>query len=485
MNWKIVFKIQGFILFVIGLSMIPAFLISILYNEGDKFALFISIIITLLFAGFLIFIFKNSSSFVRSQEGFVSVTLGWIFASVFAAIPFYIHGSFGTFIDCTFETMSGLTTTGATILTDIESIPHGLLFWRSLTHWLGGMGIILLTLAILPLFGITGNQLFKAEVPGPVKDRFKPKISDTAKYLWIIYSGLTVIEVILLMFGGMDLFDSLCHTFGTMATGGFSTYNSSVAHFNSVYIEFVIIVFMFLAGINFTLYFFILNFNFKSFFKNKELQFYSSVVFISIIFITLNLFLEIESRTFNDFLESLRKSSFQVVSIITTTGFCTADFNLWPFFAQYLLVILMFFGGSGGSTGGGMKQIRIMILLKSAYKEILKLIHPNTVHATRIEKQSIPDSVVKNVMAFFFIFISIFAIITLFLTFMGYDLTTSLTAGIATLSNIGPGLGRVGAVENYAFFDPLSKVVLTFAMLLGRLEFFSVLIFIFSIFNKR
>lgn len=485
MNWRIILRIQGILLAVLTGAMVPAAVFSVGYRGDDLPALLTGIVISGLLSVLLLGVFRKAPTHIRVREGYVSVTLGWITAALAAAVPFHLHGSFGSFIDCFFEAMSGFTTTGASILTDIEIIPHGLLFWRSMTHWLGGMGIILLTIAILPLLGVSGNQLFRAEVPGPIKSRFLPKLSDTAKYLWLIYFGLSMLQTLLLMLGGMSLFDGLCHTFGTMATGGFSTLNASIAGFNSLYIEAVIILFMYLAGVNFVLYFHILKGNFRGFAKNRELRFYTAVLLLGILGVSGSLFLSGGGGTLGDAARSLRQGAFQVVSITTTTGFVTGDFNVWPLFARLSLVTLMFFGASGGSTGGGMKQIRVMILLKAAWNEILKLLHPNALFAMRIEKQAIPAGAVQNTLAFFFLYISLFLLVTLYLAGMGYDLPTSFSASVATLSNIGPGLGSVGAVENYAFFDPVSKLVLSLAMLAGRLEVFSVIIFFYCLFNSR
>ncbi len=496
LNWKSVLHIQGLLLIILAMTMLLPLSFAIYYKSDDILALLIGLGISLGTGSFFFTVFR-SHKVIKSKEGFVIVTLGWIFATIFGALPFWIHGSVGPYIDCVFETMSGLTTTGSTILTNIENLPKGLMFWRSLTHWLGGMGIILLTIAILPILGLSSVQLFKAEVPGPTKDKISPKIKNTAKILWMIYGGMTVVETVLLMFGGMNFYDALCHTFGTLATGGFSTLNSSIAGFNNLYIEIVIIIFMYLAGVNFALHFHLLRGNLRDFFGNREFQFYTGVIFIAIIFITLNIhyhqysdefiknYPEVESWT-GSIGNSLRLASFQVVSIITTTGFCTANFDLWPNFSRLFLVILMFFGGCAGSTGGGMKQIRIMVVVKYLKTEVLKLINPRAFYSIRIGKEVVQNYVVRNIIAFFIIFISFFVIISLFLTFMGYDIVTSFTASIAALGNIGPGLARVGAIENFAFFDPISKLVLVFAMLLGRLELYSVLILIyFLIFNKR
>ncbi|MEA1986721.1 MAG: potassium transporter TrkG [Candidatus Marinimicrobia bacterium] len=494
MNWKAILKIQGFLLIIISISMIFALIVSLYFQSGDANAIIIGIVIT--FVVGVILTFLKSGNTLQPKEGFIIVSLGWIFASAFGAIPFYLHGSMGTFIDCFFETMSGFTTTGATILTNIEAMPEGLLFWRSLTHWLGGMGIILLTIALLPILGLSSLQLFKAEVPGPTKDRISPKIKDTAKILWFIYSGMTVLETILLMLGGMNLYEALSHTFSTLATGGFSTLNSSIAGFNNLYIEIVIIFFMYLAGINFALHFHLIRGNIKTFFKNKEWQFYTLILIGGIIVITLNIHFanydadyliknpELKILTDSIF-QSLRYATFQVVSITTTTGFATANFDLWPEFSRMLLIILMFIGGSAGSTGGGMKQIRIMVTLKHMKNEIKKLIYPNRIFSIKIGKEAVPDFVIKNILAFVFTFIIIFVGLTLFISFMGYDIITSFSTAIATLGNIGPGLARVGAIENYAFFDQITKLVLSFAMMLGRLELYSVLILVYYIFSHR
>ncbi len=486
MNWKLVIRIQGYLLALLALSMIPGICFSLYYGDSGLSSLITGALITAGTGVFILSFVPGKSDHIRVKEGYVSVTLGWITAALFAATPFYLHGSFGSYIDCIFEAMSGFTTTGATVLTDIESIPKGLLFWRSMTHWLGGMGIILLTIAILPMLGVSGNQLFRAEIPGPIKTKFLPKLSDTAKYLWMIYFGLSFLQTVLLMIGGLSLFDSLCHTFGTMATGGFSTRNDSVAAFGSIYLEAVIILFMYLAGVNFILYFQLIKGRFRDFIRNKELQFYTAVLFLGTLLVSLAIFFSssFAEGTSAGFAGALRQGAFQVVSITTTTGFITANYELWPFFARILLIILMFFGASGGSTGGGIKQIRIMILIKAAWKEVLKLLHPNAVYSIRIEKQTIQEKAIQNTAAFFFLYVSLFAVITLFLTGMGYDIVTSFSATVATLSNIGPGLGSVGAVENYAFFDPASKIVLSFSMLAGRLELYSVIIFFYCLFSR-
>ena len=486
MNWKLIIKVQGFLLVVLAGMMSFSLMYSLYFGDGDGKAISASILITLVVGLISIFCFKTDKR-IKAKEGFATVSLGWILASLFGGLPFYIHGSFGSYVNCVFEAMSGFTTTGSTILSNIEAIPRGLLFWRATTHWLGGMGIVLLTIAVLPMLGISPGQLYNAEVPGPTKDRISPKIKDTAKILWLIYFGLTVIETLLLMLGGMDLYTALCHSFATLATGGFSTLNASVAGFNSVYVEIIIIIFMYLAGINFALHFYLIKGKLKNFFKNSELRFYTAVITITSIAISLNIYFSSGLEQYaGNYGRALLDSVFQVVSIVTTTGFATADFNLWPSFSALLLVILMFFGGSAGSTGGGMKQIRILILFKHLYNEIKKLAHPRAFFAVKVGDDHVENSVVRNVLGFSILFAFLFAATTLFLAFMGYDIITSFTAAIACLGNIGPGLARVGAVENFGFFDPYSKTVLIFCMLLGRLEIYSVLILIYSlVFRKR
>ena len=484
MNWKLIFKIQGFLLIVLAFAMIFPLLFAFYYRGPDVNAIIVSLMTTLAFGISFVLAF-HSEKRIMASEGFVIVSLGWILASLFGALPFYLSNSLDFFIDCVFESASGFTTTGASVLNNIESVPKGILFWRSMTHWIGGMGIVLLTIAVLPMLGISPGQLYNAEVPGPIKSRLKPKIKDTAKVLWLIYSGMTLVQTLLLMLGGMDLYDSLCHTFGTLATGGFSTLNSSVAGFHSTYIEVIIIIFMYLAGINFTLHFYLVNGKFKNFFRDSEWKFYTSILGITTILVSLNLYFSDIIRYGNSYLTSLRDAAFQVVSICTTTGFSTADFNIWPSFSTLVLVTLMFFGGSAGSTGGGVKQIRILIMSKHLSHELKRLVHPRAVFSLKVDSEVIEDRVLRNVMAFFVLFIFFFAAITLFLAFMGYDIVTSFSASIASLGNIGPGLARVGAIENYSFFDPYSKVVLIFAMLLGRLEIFSVLILLYSISARK
>ena len=471
MNFKVVLNVLGALLIFEAISLILPLGFSIYYQDGDTLSIVYSLIICLI-TGTVVFFLTRSRADLRIREGFAIVGLGWTTLAAFGAIPFVLHGSIPSYTDAFFETMSGFTTTGASILTDIESLPHGLLFWRSLTHWLGGMGIIVLSLAILPILGVGGMQLFKAEVPGPSPDKLSPRIKETAKILWVVYLLVSAIETILLMFGGMSLFDGLCHTFGTMATGGFSTKNASIAHFNSLYIETVIIVFMVIAGTNFSLHYAMLKGNFKSYWKDREFLFYFKFMLIMITVITALLYFS----HYTDLFKSLRDAAFQVVSITTTTGYCTADFEQWTNGGQLIMLILMFIGGCAGSTGGSIKIIRIMIVLKQGVNEIRKLLHPNAYIPIRLGGRVIDPDTVTNVLGFFLIYMLIFATGTVCMALFGLDLISAAASVAATLGNIGPGLGQVGPTDNYSAIALGGKWLLSFFMLLGRLELYTILI---------
>ena len=415
------------------------------------------------------------------REGFAIVTFGWTFFALFGALPFVFSGAIPSYLNAFFETMSGFTTTGSTILTDIEAMPPSLLLWRSLTQWLGGMGIIVLSLAILPMLGVGGMQLFKAEVPGPTTDRLKPRIQDTAKLLWGVYVLLTCVEILLLMAGGMSFFDGLNHAFTTMATGGFSTRNASVAAYNSAYIDWVITIFMFLAGVNFSLHYLALRGKIGDFIRNEEFLFYSSLVIVGTALITmLNI-----GGTYPGFLDNLRYSAFQVVSIITTTGFGTADYELWPVLCQYLLVFFMFIGGCAGSTGGGMKVARILLLFKHAQVQVYRLIHPRAVRLVKLGDRPVDKDVMQSILGFFALYLGVFVAASFVMAATGMDLDSAGGSVIATLSNIGPGLGSVGPVDNFAHVPATGKLVLAFCMLLGRLELFTVLVLVFPSFWRK
>ncbi|HOA40127.1 MAG TPA: TrkH family potassium uptake protein [Halanaerobiales bacterium] len=478
MDSGLVLKTIGHLLIVEAVFMIAPLGVSIYYGESDFKAFFIAILITA-FVGTILSFSRARKEAVRYKEGFMIVGLGWLLISIFGAIPFLLAGTFDNFIDAFFETVSGFTTTGASVLKDIESQPHGILFWRSLTHWLGGMGVLAFTLSLLPAVGMSSLNILKAESTGPTPGKLVPKIAETARILYIIYILLTGLEIIFLKIGGMPLFDAVTHTFATVGTGGFSTKNKSIAAYNMPSIEWVIMIFTFLAGVNFSLYYDVLMGKFKSLFKDREFQFYCTVIGIAIILITINI-----TDSWGNILLSFRQAAFQVVTIITSTGFATLDYSIWPAFSKMILFILMFFGGCAGSTSGGIKILRVMIVFKYIKREFYKLIHPNSVISIRIGGQTIPENVVQNVIAFVLLYFLIFAGLSLILLTQDMDLISSTSAVVASLSNIGPGFGSVGPAMNYAGLTTFTKILLSFTMILGRLEIYTVLILITPIFWK-
>ncbi|MDI9477893.1 MAG: TrkH family potassium uptake protein [Bacillota bacterium] len=478
MDSGLVLKTIGHLLIVEAVFMIAPLGVSIYYGESDFKAFFIAILITA-FVGTILSFSRARKEAVRYKEGFMIVGLGWLLISIFGAIPFLLAGTFDNFIDAFFETVSGFTTTGASVLKDIESQPHGILFWRSLTHWLGGMGVLVFTLSLLPAVGMSSLNILKAESTGPTPGKLVPKIAETARILYIIYILLTGLEIIFLKIGGMPLFDAVTHTFATVGTGGFSTKNKSIAAYNMPSIEWVIMIFSFLAGVNFSLYYDVLMGKFKSLFKDREFQFYCTVIGIAIILITINI-----TDSWGNILLSFRQAAFQVVTIITSTGFATLDYSIWPAFSKMILFILMFFGGCAGSTSGGIKILRVMIVFKYIKREFYKLIHPNSVISIRIGGQTIPENVVQNVIVFVLLYFLIFAGLSLILLTQDMDLISSTSAVVASLSNIGPGFGSVGPAMNYAGLTTFTKILLSFTMILGRLEIYTVLILITPIFWK-
>ncbi len=471
MHFSSVVHILGLLLMFLAAAMLLPIPFSLYYGDTDSTALLISAFITLLM-GFLAYRFGKFQQDLRPKEGFAVVSLGWVALSVYGSLPFIISGVIPSFTDAFFETMSGFTTTGATILTDIESLPHGILFWRSLTHWIGGMGIIVLSIAILPFLGVGGMQLFKAEVPGPIADKLTPRITETAKILWVVYALLTFLETALLMFGGMNLFEGLCHAFGTMATGGYSTRNASVGAFGSAYIDYVIIIFMILAGANFSLHYRFLKGDFTAHIKNKEFMIFLSVIAIAAAIIGFDTFIQGELSVG----EGIQATLFQTVSILTTTGYGTADYEQWSFGSQVVLFFLMFIGGCAGSTGGGIKVVRIYVLIRFVFSEIIRLIHPHAVVPVRIGKTVVNREVATNVVGFFILYMFIFTLGVFVMSQLGLDVETSFGSVAATLGNIGPGLGGVGPTDNYAHIPVIGKWVLSMLMVMGRLELFTVII---------
>ena len=481
MNNKIILFILVRLLAVESLIIAISGLVSMLYGDNDYGYFFITSGLTL-GVGVLIYPFvRNTKKSLGKREGYVVVSTVWLLFSLFGALPFFLSGAIPTYTDAFFETISGFTTTGASILNDIESLSHGLLFWRSITQWLGGMGIIVMALAILPILGIGGMQLFVAEVPGPTPDKLHPRIKGTAKRLWGIYILLTFIETILLYFGGMSLFDAVNHSFTTMATGGYSTKQLSIAYYNSPYIEYVISLFMFIAGMNFTLSFFALKLKFSKIINNEEFRWYLFGTIIVAILITLSLIFH------QDYIyeQAFRTALFQVVSIITTTGFITADYMLWPPFVIVIIFLLMFIGGSAGSTGGGPKVMRVMILLKNSYFEFKRIMHPKAIIPVRVNKHTVSPQIVANIQAFMVVYIIIFVIGTIIMSSLGLDLDTSMGAVITSLGNIGPGIADVGPANNFANIPSAGKWLLSILMLVGRLELFTVLVLFTPYFWKK
>jgi trk system potassium uptake protein TrkH len=480
-NKKIIFQVMGLLLLIEGFFLGISSLVSLFYGQYDFSALITTSLICFSTGSALWFITKNADKNFGKREGYIIVSFVWVIFSLFGALPFVISGAIPSYTDAFFETMSGFTTTGASILNDIEAMPFGLLFWRSLTQWLGGMGIIVLSIAILPMFGIGGMQLFVAEVPGPTPDKLHPRIKETAKRLWGIYMLFTIIEIILLKIGGMNWFDAINHSFTTMATGGYSTKQASVAHFDSPFIHYVIIVFMFIAGTNFTLSYFALHLKFGKVFKNEEFRYYLGFV----IFFTLVIATSLWFYGGFNIEKSFRDSLFQVVSIITTTGFATADYLEWMPFTIVMIFALMFFGGSAGSTGGSIKIVRITLLLKNSYQELKRIIHPNAIIPVRINGKSVPPQIISNILAFVVFYMLISIVSSAVIASLGYDVETSLGAVAATLGNIGPGIGRVGPIENYAHIPDFGKWFLSFLMLIGRLELFTVIVLFSPAFWKK
>ncbi|MBL7030443.1 MAG: TrkH family potassium uptake protein [Candidatus Marinimicrobia bacterium] len=432
--------------------------------------------------GIPVWLFTRKSRSLNSKDGFAIVTLSWILVALAGTLPFYLTGAIPNFTDAWFESMSGVTTTGASIIGNpqtlphlpngVESLTHGVLYWRSFIQWIGGMGIIVFTIAILPLLGAGGVQLFKAEVPGPVADKIRPRVKETAKILWMVYVGLTAAEAILLSISGMSWFDAICHAFTTMPTGGFSTQNASIAAYGNPVIHYIIILFMFIAGVNFTLHFRSLTGNVKICLKDPEFLAYIGIAFGVTFFIFLNVASAQGEWTHDNFLASL----FQSISILTTTGYGSANYEIWPYFSQYLILILMFIGGMGGSTGGGMKVARIILLVKYAATETRRMLHSRAIIPIRIGDRYISEDVVRNTLGFFLFYMSIFGITALILTTLNLDIESAIGAAASAIGNIGPGLGAFGPTDNYALLHPIGKWMLTFCMLLGRLEIFTIMV---------
>jgi len=481
-NGKLVIKFTGMLVMLLAFFMWLSMGWSLYFNEpGATRSLLYSGIISLA-AGFLAFMLTRKHDFknIGKKEGYLIVTTIYVSISFFGSLPFYLSGAIPNFSDAFFESTSGIATTGATVLTDIEALPKGLLFWRSMTHWLGGMGIIVLTLAILPILGVGGMQLFVAEVPGTTPSRLHPRITQTAKRLWGIYTGLTFILTLLLMAGGVDFFHSLNHAFSTVATGGFSTHNDSIAGY-SPYVQYVIILFMILGATSFSLHYFALKGQFSRILHNEEFRFFLQMIGVFTLIFTVSLL--IISQTGLEY--NFRKSLFHVVSIITTTGFTTTNYMEWEGFLWFFLFLLMFTGGCIGSTAGGLKMIRVLVLLKNTRLEFKRLLHPMAVIPVRINRKTIPQEIIHNFLAFFLLYMILFMVGAATMQMFGLDFTSAIGASAATLGNIGPAIANVGPVNSYGEIPDPAKWVLSFYMILGRLEIFTVLLLLSPSFYKK
>lgn len=472
MNFKVVLKLLGNVIKYELILMFIPLIISFIYRDGDTMSFALTIIMIAPITYLLCRIEPGKPDFY-AKEGFLTVGLSWIFISIVGAIPFVLSGVIPDFIDAFFETVSGFTTTGATIMTFVEGLPRGIMFWRSFTHWIGGMGVLIFVLSLIPNLGSNNTiHLLRAESPGPSPGKIVPKIKDTAKILYLIYLVLTIIEAIILMFLGMSPYDAFLHALGTAGTGGFSNMNNSIAGFNSPAIEWVIAIFMIIFGVNFTLYFQLIKGNVKSVLKSDELKAYLLIILASVIFISINIL----NLNHGDISKSVRDATFQVSSIISTTGYATVDYNIWPTFSKIILFLIMISGGMAGSTAGGIKTIRIVIVLKAIKREIDKILHPRRVKSVKIEGKVAEEDTISGV----FLFLGAYAVIALIGMFIvaldGFDFTTTLSSVVTAISNVGPGFEMVGPAGNFSAFSHLSKCVLSFCMLAGRLEIYPMLI---------
>ncbi|SIQ66000.1 trk system potassium uptake protein TrkH [Alkalispirochaeta americana] len=473
MNKLLVLRILSVLTWITAIILLIPAGVALIYREEAAFLAFIQVAVPTGIIGALLFwLTRKSGITLSNHDGFLVVTLSWITVAALGALPFFLTGAIPNYTDAFFETMSGFTTTGATILTDIEGLPRSLLFWRSFTHWLGGMGIIVLTVAIFPLLGFKGLQLVRAEAPGPSVDKLTHKITHSAKILWLLYIGLSAIETVLLMVAGMNLFDALTHTFGTMATGGFSPRNASVAAYNSVAIDIIITVFMLLAGVNFVLYYSVITGRFRTVLRDTELKVYLGIFAAATAVTTVAL----HGETYRSWGESLRYASFQTASILTTTGYATADYLYWPGAAMAVLFLLMFVGGCAGSTGGGIKVVRLTALFKQGINEMSYLLHPRGVFSPHMNRTPLKKTMLLGITGFFFLYFLLLLLTTLVVSFSGESLLTSFSTALATLGNIGPGFDTIGPTGNYAAFPRGTKWFLSAIMLIGRLEVFTVLI---------
>ncbi|WP_317853989.1 TrkH family potassium uptake protein [Chakrabartyella piscis] len=480
MNYRMIAYLLGNILRIEGVFLSVCAVLAIYFNERAALFGFVTTVVLTLVIGTAACLKEPKNKKIYGRDGLVAVALSWIVMSIFGALPFYLSGAIPSYVDCFFETVSGFTTTGASILQEIEGLPMSILFWRSFTHWVGGMGILVFMLAIMPTADERAMHLMRAEAPGPLVNKLVPKMKSTAKILYGMYFALTLIEIVLLLVGGMPLFDSVVNAFSTAGTGGFAIKNASIAAYDTAYYEYVITIFMFLFGVNFNLYYLALLRDFKSIVKNEELRYFVTIIVAAIALITWNI------SAYYDTLEAaFRHAAFQVMAIISTTGFATANFDVWPQLSKGILAVLMILGACGGSTGGGIKISRFIILVKTAIREIRLMVHPRSVNIVKLDDAKVDEDVIRGVSSFIIVYLLVLFGSFLLISINNFDFTTSFTAVLTCLGNVGPGFAMVGPVENYHFFSDFSKIILTLDMLIGRLEIFPMmLLFAPSVWKK-
>jgi trk system potassium uptake protein len=484
-NHKIIAHIMGLLLAVNGSFMLISSIMSAVYNDGVLHQMLLSGIVTMATGGLVMFLTRKHKKELHKKDGYIVVAMGWIIMSLAGTLPYLFTGAIPSFTNAFFETMSGYSTTGASILNDVESLPKGVLFWRSITHWIGGMGIIVLAVAILPLLGIGGMQLFAAEAPGPGGDKLHPRITDTAKRLWLIYVGYTAAETLLLSLAGMSFFDAINHSLSTLSTGGFSTKNASIAHWNDTpLIQYIIMFFMFLAGTNFVLSYFAFKLKFSKIIRDQEFKAYSFLVIVLTAIFAAVIYFKVDfgassivhPMVWGGLEASVRHGLFQILAIVTTTGFVTADYAIWTPILTISLFGLMFLGGSSGSTSGGIKIVRHLIMIKNGVLEFKRTLHPNAILPVRYNTRAVQQPIVFNILGFFILYMLSFIVGVIVFSVLGLDFKTALGAAASTLGNVGPALGDLGPVHTYADLPSLAKLWATFLMLIGRLELFTVLI---------
>lgn len=480
-RWKTIIHILGVLAALNGLFMLLGIPFSLHYNEESWIHLLTAALLSLVIGGGAAGLTLKAKQEVRKREGYLIVATGWVVLSLFGSLPFYLSGAIPDYTNAFFETMAGFTTTGSTILQDIEAMPKGLLFWRSCTQWIGGMGMIVLAVAILPILGVGGMQLFAAEVPGVSYDKLQPRIRETAKRLWYIYTGLTLLLCSLLMFGGMSFFDGINHALTTLSTGGFSPKNASIAFYDSAYIHYLISMFMFVGGTNFILIFYLMKGKPKRMLENEEFRIYGIIVLLTTLLVTAILVLRLDYP----FEQAIREALFQVIAIVTTTGYSTADFTTWGSILTWLFFLLMFTGAMAGSTSGGMKLVRHIIVAKNSMLELKRLMHPAAMLPVRFNKRPVRNEITYNILAFVIIYVTIFGVGSFIMTLIGLDVTTAIGAVATSLGNVGPGLGEAGPSGNFSGIPDEGKWFLAFLMMMGRLELFTVLILFTSYFWRK